>query len=84
MKQKLWITLATYIAFFIDKELYKAIEYLKVQVELLIEQQENQNKRIHQSPGRIIEPKHELGDKADIRCIERLGGLLKSYHRLAA
>jgi len=38
MKQKLWITIATYIAYFIDKELYKAIEYLEVQVELLIEQ----------------------------------------------
>ena len=35
MKQKIWITLATYIAYCIDKELYKAIEYLKVQVEVL-------------------------------------------------
>ena len=46
MKQRLWITLATYIAYCIDKELYKAIEYLKVQVEVLIEQHEKQNKRI--------------------------------------
>ena len=46
MKQKIWITLATYIAYCIDKELYKAIEYLKVQVEVLLEQQEKQNKRI--------------------------------------
>jgi len=46
MKQRLWITLATYIAYCIDKELYKAIEYLKVQVEVLIEQQEKQNKRV--------------------------------------
>lgn len=46
MKHKLWITIATYIAYCIDKELYKAIEYLKVQVEVLIEQQEKQNKRI--------------------------------------
>ena len=45
-KQKIWITLATYIAYCIDKELYKAIEYLKTQVEVLIEQQEKQNKRI--------------------------------------
>lgn len=35
-----------YIAYCIDKELYKAIEYLKTQVEVLIEQQEKQNKRI--------------------------------------
>ena len=46
MKQKLWITIATYIAYCIDKELYKAIEYLKTQVEVLIEDQEKQNKRI--------------------------------------
>ena len=46
MKQRIWITIATYIAYCINKELYKAIEYLKVQVEVLIEQQEKQNKRI--------------------------------------
>ena len=38
MKKKLWITLATCIAYYIDKELYKAIEYLKLQVEVLIEE----------------------------------------------
>jgi hypothetical protein len=46
MKHKLWITLATYIAYCINKELYKTIEYLKTQVEVLLEQQEKQNKRI--------------------------------------
>ena len=46
MKQKLWITLITYIAYCIDKELYKAIDYLKTQAEVLIEHQEKQNKRI--------------------------------------
>ena len=46
MKQKLWITLITYLAYCIDKELYKAIDYLKTQVEVLLEQQEKQNKRI--------------------------------------
>jgi putative transposase len=45
MKHKLWITIATYIAYCINKELYKAIEYLKAQVEVLIEQQEK-DKRI--------------------------------------
>jgi len=40
--------------------------------------------RIHQSLGRIIEPKHSIEDTAEIVCVERLGGLLKSYHRLAA
>ncbi len=42
------------------------------------------HERIHQSLGRIIEPKHKTNDTADIVCIDRLGGLLKSYHRLAA
>ena len=46
MKHKLGIILTTYIAYCINKELYKAIEYLKTQVEVLIEQQEKQNKRI--------------------------------------
>ena len=42
------------------------------------------HERIHQSLDRIIEPKHQLDDTAEVVCIERLGGLLKSYHRLAA
>jgi len=45
MEQKLWITLVTYLAYCIDKELYKAIDYLKEQVCVLIEQQEK-DKRI--------------------------------------
>ena len=46
MKHRLWIVIASYIAYCINKELYMAIEYLNVQVEVLIEQQEKQNKRI--------------------------------------
>ncbi len=42
------------------------------------------HERIHQSLGRIIEPKHNIDKNAEIQYIERLGGLLKSYHRLAA
>ncbi|AQQ70531.1 Integrase core domain protein [Limihaloglobus sulfuriphilus] len=42
------------------------------------------HERIHQSLGGFIEPKHKIDDNAEIQCIERLGGLLKSYHRLAA
>ncbi len=45
MKQKLWITLITCLAYCIDRELYKAIDYLREQVRVLIEQQEK-NKRI--------------------------------------
>jgi hypothetical protein len=46
MKQKLWITLITCLAYCIDKELYDAIDYLKEQVWVLLEQQQKQNKRI--------------------------------------
>jgi hypothetical protein len=46
MKHELWITLITYLAYCIDKELYKAIDYLREQVRVLIEQQEKHNKRI--------------------------------------
>lgn len=42
------------------------------------------HERIHQSLGRIIEPIHKTSECDEIVCIERLGGLLKSYHRLAA
>lgn len=46
MKQKLWITIAKYLVYCINKELHKAIECLKAQVEVLIEQQGKQNKCI--------------------------------------
>jgi len=56
------------------------------QLEYVLEQysQYYHHERIHQSLGRIIEPKYKIDCNAEIRCIERLGGLLKSYHRLAA
>ena len=41
------------------------------------------HERIHQGINRIIEPEHQ-GNQGEIICIERLGGLLKSYHRKAA
>ena len=46
MKQKLWLTIITGLAYCIDKERYKAIDYLKEQVRMPIEQQETQNNRI--------------------------------------
>jgi hypothetical protein len=56
------------------------------QLECVIEQYSAyyHHERIHQRAGRIIEPKHPIDEKAEIICIERLGGLLNSYHRLAA
>jgi hypothetical protein len=41
------------------------------------------HERIPQGLNRIIEPQHE-GNQGETICIERLGGLLKSYHRKAA
>jgi len=41
------------------------------------------HERIHQGINKIIEPQHE-GHQREIICIERLGGLLRSYHRQAA
>ena len=43
MKQKLWLTLITYLAYCIDKEQYKAIDYLKEQVRVLIEHVRSKN-----------------------------------------
>jgi len=46
MKQKIWLTLISCLAYCIDKELYQAIDYLREQVRVLVEQQEKQNNRI--------------------------------------
>ena len=40
MKQKLGLTLLTYLSYCIDEELYKAIDYLREQVRVLVEQHE--------------------------------------------
>src|SRR5512136_2496113 len=45
MKQNLWLTLVACLAYWVDKELWKAIDYLKEQVRVLKEQQEG-DKRI--------------------------------------
>jgi hypothetical protein len=45
MKENLWLTLFTCLAYCVDKELWKAIDYLKGQVRVLKEQQEK-DKRI--------------------------------------
>jgi hypothetical protein len=45
MKQKVWLTLITCLAYCVDRELWKAIDYLKEQVRVLQEQQE-EDKRI--------------------------------------
>ncbi len=75
---------------FVKSVKYDCLNYLILssvkQLEYAINQYQEyyHHERIHQSLGRIIEPKHNVDDNAEIQCIERLGGLLKSYHRLAA
>ena len=56
-----------------DQLRYVLAEYLKYY----------HHERIHQGLHKIIEP-HDEGHQGEIICIERLGGLLKSYHRKAA
>ncbi len=45
MKRNLWLTMVTYLAYCLDQELWKAIDYHKEQVRVLKEQQEK-DKRI--------------------------------------
>ena len=73
MKQKLWITLATYLAYCIDKELYKAIDYLREQVRVLVEHQEKQGKRIrlsHSQRMRVAAKAKRLSRKMLEQCTE--------------
>jgi len=46
MKQRLWLSLVTCVAYCIDRELCKAIDYFREQVRVLVEHQEEQDKRI--------------------------------------
>jgi len=65
MKQKLWLTLVTCLAYCIDKELYKAIDYLREQVRVLLEHQEKENKRILLSNSQRMRVNATLGDHLD-------------------
>jgi len=75
---------------FVKSVKYECLNYLILssvkQLEYTLNhfQQYYHHERIHQSLGGIIEPKHKTDDTSEIVCIEHLGGLLKSYHRLAA
>ena len=48
------ITIAACVAYCIDKELYRAIDYLRAQLEVLLEEQQKQNKRISLSDKQRI------------------------------
>jgi hypothetical protein len=79
MKQKLWITLATYLAYCIDKELYKAIDYLREQVRVLVEYQEKQDKRIRLTNSQRMRVAAKA--KRLSRKMLFIQGLVQSLHR---
>ncbi len=73
MKQKLWLALITCLAYCIDKELYKATDYLREQVRVLIEHQERENKRIlltNSQRMRVAAKAKRLSRKMLDQCIE--------------
>ena len=62
----------------LDHLILSSVKHLEYVVQQYCEYYHHE--RIHQSLDRMIEPKHVIDDTAEIVCIERLGGLLKSYH----
>ena len=57
MKQNLWLALVTSLAYCLDKELWKAIDYLKEQVRTLKEQREK-DQRIIECLGGLLKSYH--------------------------
>jgi putative transposase len=86
MKQKLWLTLVGYIAYCIDKELYKAIDYLREQVRVLVEHQEKDNKRIiltNSQRMRVAAKAKKLSRKMLEQCTELFtpDTVIRWYHK---
>ncbi|MEN6386045.1 MAG: hypothetical protein ABFD79_12730 [Phycisphaerales bacterium] len=79
MKQKLWLTIITCLVYCIDKELYKAIEYLKEQVRVLKELQKKDKRILLYASQRI-----RLARKAKEAPRRNIHSILARYHsRLA-
>ena len=71
MKQRVWPSLITPMAYCIDKELYKAINYLPEQMQVLVEHQEKENKRIlltNSQPMRVASKALRLSRKMLDQC----------------
>jgi len=66
----------------LDHLILSSVKHLDYVIEQYCEYYHHE--RIHQGVGRIIEPQHPIDERAEIVSIKRLGGLLKSYHRLVA
>ena len=73
-----WKIMLAYVTGSVDEELLRRNEYLVA---------ENRILRAH-TPGRVKLsdgfPREKIGRTGPVRCRERLGGLLKFYHRAAA
>ena len=72
MKQKLWLTLVTCLAYCIDKELYEAIDYLREQVRVLVEHQEKQDKRIRLNNSQRMRVAAKAMRDRWSRCVEKV------------
>ncbi len=89
MKQKLWLPLVTCLAYCIDKELYKAIDYLREQVRVLVEHQENQANRIrltNRQRMRVAAKAKRLSRKMLEQCTEMFtpDTIMRWYRQLVA
>jgi hypothetical protein len=89
MKTKLWLTLVGCIAYCIDKEIYKAIDYLREQVRVLIEHQEKDSKRIiltNSQRMRVAAKAKKLSRKMLEQCTELFtpDTVIPSYQKLIA
>ena len=67
---------------FLDHLILSSVKHLEYVLRQYCEYYHDE--RIHQRLGRMIESTYMIDGTAEIVCIERLGGLLKSYHLLAA
>jgi len=89
VKKRLWLSLITCLAYCIDKELYKAIDYLREQVRVLIEYQEKENRRIlltNRQRMRVAAKAKRLSRKMLEQCTELFtpGTIMRWYGRLIA
>ena len=89
MKQRLWLSLITCLAYCIDRELYKAIDYLREQVRVLVEHQEKENKRIlltNSQRMRVAARAKQLSRKMLEQCTELFtpDTIMRWYQKLIA
>ena len=89
MKQKLRLPVVTCLAYCIDKELYKAIDYLREQVRVLVEHQEKQGDRIRLTDRqrmRVAAKAKRLNRKMLEQCTElfTVDTIMRWYRQLVA